>query len=76
MTEKKGNDTLLFEYAGAKQRVLNNSTVGGSTTQTLYIHGVNEYPLWHKLSDSGRAEEENGCRKEKCFHSDLPRLER
>jgi RHS repeat-associated protein len=43
------NGTLYFEYDGRKERVL-KKVVGSTTTSTLYLRGLNDYPLVEKTS--------------------------
>ncbi|MBI3764885.1 MAG: RHS repeat-associated core domain-containing protein, partial [Ignavibacteriales bacterium] len=43
------NGTISFEYDGRKERILKKVT-NGSTTSTLYLRGLNEYPLTEKTN--------------------------
>ncbi len=43
------NGAISFEYDGKKERVLKNVTYG-TTTSTLYLRGMNDYPLVEKTS--------------------------
>jgi len=39
------NEQIDFEYGGDNQRVLKIFDAQGNTTKTLYLHGMNAYPL-------------------------------
>ncbi|MBI3364275.1 MAG: RHS repeat-associated core domain-containing protein [Ignavibacteriae bacterium] len=45
--------TTSFEYDGRKERVLKKVVQGSTTTSTLYLRGLSEYPLTEKASTGG-----------------------
>jgi len=42
------NEQINFEYGGDNQRVLKIFAAQGNTMKTLYLHGMNDYPLLEK----------------------------
>jgi len=44
------NEQIDFEYGGDNQRVLKIFDAQGNTTKTLYLHGMNDYPLMEKTT--------------------------
>lgn len=53
MSIANNNYFYIYEYGGAKQRIYSSYHSGGTTTQLLYLHGANEYPLMEKNGGNG-----------------------
>jgi large repetitive protein len=53
VSEDGQNEHVSFEYGGNKQRLLKIEQIGMSAVpnSTLYIHGLNDYPLTEKYNE-------------------------
>lgn len=50
MREVKGSRILDSQYDGRKERVLKIDNINGTVTKTLYLHGLNDFPIMQKSS--------------------------